>query len=407
MSASRRILPFAALLLPVLLVACQGGGKQEEFAWQPLFGDNFNDTTPVVARVAGVEITEQDIDLRLDELPPNIRNRYSGAEGRHLLLKDMVNQVLMVRGAVDLELYNQREVARTLISQRRSTLEMAMRGVGLLEKAQPTEEDLQAYFAANRSRYRQLGSVMAQHIECDTRADAQAAYERLQRGGLKNAFPYVVADYSVNAATRQKSGELGWFNPGGFVPDIVDGKHFTTVAYGLRDGLNPPVEIGGRWHVIEILRRENERPMTFAEARDQVKQEVMPGFQEGVVQDYLRQARVTYPVETYGDYAPGGGLTAEQVFARAMALPDGENKLDMFMLVVSDFPQSDRVDDALFMAAQVYLDLWGDRKSAARCLSELTREHPQSELVDDATYLLENLDNPAALNPQSIEELRR
>ena len=407
MFVSRRILPLAVLLLPVLLAACQGGGKQEEFQWQPVFGDNFTDTTPVVAKVAGVEITEQDIDLRLDELPPNVRGRYAGAEGRHLLLKDMINQVLMVRGAVDLELQNQREVARTLISQRRSTLDLAMRGVGLLEKAQPTEEDLRAFFSANRDNYRQLGAVMARHIECSNRTDAQAAYDRLQRGGPKDTFPFVVADYSVNAATRANSGELGWFNEGGFVPDITDASRFTTIAFGLRDGLNPPVEVNGRWHVLEIMRRENARPMTFAEARDQVKQDMMPGFQEGVVQDYLRQARVTYPVQTFGQYAPGGGLSAEQIFARAMALPDSENKIDMFMLVVSEYPASDRVDDALFMAAQVYLDLWGDSRSAARCLTELTEKFPESELVDDARYMLENLDNPAALNPQSIEELRR
>lgn len=407
MFALRRILPVAALLLPVLLAACQGGNKQNEFQWQPVFGDNFTDTTPVVARVAGVEITEQDLDLRLDELPPNVRNRYAGAEGRRLLLKDMINQALMVRGAVDLELYNQREVARTLISQRRSTLDLAMRAVGLLDKAEPTEEDLRAYFTTNRAQYRQLGAVMAQHIECLNRADAQAAYDRLLRGGPKDGFPYVVADYSVNEATRRKSGELGWFNEGGFVPDITDGPRFTTVAFGLADGVNPPVEVAGRWHVIEILRRENERPMTFAEARDQVRQDMLPGFQEGVIQDYLRQARVTYPVQAYGEYAPGGGLSAEQIFARAMALPDGQDKIDMFMLVVSEFPDSDRADDALFLTAQVYLDLWGDSRSAGRCLTELTKLHPESELVDDARYLLENLDNPAALNPQSIEELRR
>ena len=407
MSVLRRILPIAALLLPLLLAACQGGDKQKEFQWQPLFGDNFTDTTPVVARVAGVEITEQDIDLRLDELPPNVKSRYNGAEGRRLLLKDMINQVLMARGAVDLKLYNQREVARTLISQRRSTLDLAMRGVGLLEKAQPAEEDLQAFFAANRARYRQLGSVMAQHIECRNRTDAQAAYDRLLRGEFKDKFPYVVADYSVNETTRKNGGELGWFNEGGFVPGIPDAARFTKVAFGLADGINPPVEIGGRWHVIEILRRENERPMTFAEARDQVKQDMMPGFQEGVVQDYLRQARVTYPVQTYGDYAPGGGLSADQIFARAMAMADSQTKIDLFMLVVSDFPESERVDDALFMAAQVYIDLWGDTRSAARCLTELTEKYPESELVDDARYMLENLDNPAALHPQSIEELRR
>ena len=407
MSAVRpiaRALPL--LLLPLLLAACDDGGG-EAFAWRPVFGDNSNDTTPVVARVAGVEITEQDIDLRYDELPPNVKSRYKGAEGRRLLLKDMIDQVLLVRGAIDRELYNHRDVARTLISQRRSTLDTAMRGIGLLEDAEPGEEELRAHFMANRDLYRQQGAVMARHIETRTREDAQAAYDRLQRGGMKNTFPYVVADYSVNPATRANSGELGWFNRGGFVPDIHAAARFTTIVYDLKDGLNPPIEIDGRWHVVEIERRENERPMTFAEARDKVRQDIMPSFQEGIVRDWLAQARGQYPAELYGEYAPGGGLTADQIFARAMALPDGQDKIDLFRLVVTDFPESERVDDALFMAAQVYLDRWNDRRSAARELDRLLREHPDSELVDDAQYMLENLDNPAALNPRSIDDLKR
>ncbi|MFO7608712.1 MAG: peptidyl-prolyl cis-trans isomerase [Candidatus Krumholzibacteriia bacterium] len=408
MPAAGRTAAVTCLLFPLLLLAaCGGSGDDAAFEWQPVFGDNFADTTPVVARVADVEITEQDIDLRLDEMPPALRNRYQGAEGRRLLLKDMAEQVLLVRGAVDMKLYNHRDVARTLISQRRSTLDTAMRGIGLLEGKQPTEEDLRQYFMQHRDRYRQLGTVQARHVECRTRADADAAYARLQRGGLRDAFPYVVAEYSVNQVTKQREGDLGWFNRGGFVPDITGGADFSRLVYDMPDGLNPPVEIKGRWHVVEVVRRSNERPMTFAEARDTVVEDIKPGFQEQLIRDWLAQARQTYPIEMFGEYAPGRGLSDQEIFARAMALPDGQDKIDLYLLIVTEFPASERVDDALFMVSQAYMDLWGDRRSASIYLQRLVDEHPDSELLDDARYMLENLDNPAALNPQSIEELRR
>ncbi len=408
MSAVRRILLVALLLfVPLLLAACQGGSRDADFVWQPLYGDGSNDTTPVVARVAGVEITEQDIDLRLDELPDNAKSRYQGAEGRRLLLKDMIDTVLMARGAVDRELYNERNVARTLISQRRVTLDMAMRGPGLLAHAQPTEQDLRDWFLSHRDKYRQLGSVQARHVECRTREDAQKAYDRLRRDGPKDKFPYVVHDLSVNEATKKKDGELGWFNKGGFIPDVPNSARFATLAFDLKDGLNPPIEIDGRWHVVEIERREQPRPMTFAEARDKVMEDLKPSFQEGVITDYLAEARQKYPPEMLGDYAPGHGLTPEQIVARAMAMPDNQQKIDLLLMVITDFPQSDRVDDAEFLVAQVYIDVWGDYRAASRYLTMLVKDHPESEYVDDAQYMLDNLDNPAALNPKKIEDLRK
>jgi len=394
--------------LPLLFLAgCESGSGDAGFAWQPLFGDNSNDTTPVVARVAGVEITEQDLDLRYDELPDNVKSRYKGAEGRRLLLKEMADQVLLVKGAVDRELYNERNVARQLISLRRMTLEQAMRSIGLLKDARPSEEQLQEFFQTNRKKYRQLGAVMAQHVECLTREEAQQAYERLQRGGPKDKFPYVVADYSVNGKTRETAGVLGWFNEGGFVPYVEDARGFTKAVYAMKDGLNPPALIGGRWHVVEVLKREQERPMTFAEARDQVIQDFMPTFEREVIDAYLASARAETPPELLGEYAPGRGLTPEEILARAIALPDGQDKLDLFLMIHDDFPQSDRADDALFLAAQVALDKWGDRAQASRYLHKLLTEYPESELAGDARYMMDNLENPNFVSPKSIEDLRR
>jgi len=408
MSAVRRI-PLVALLLsvPLLLAACQGGNEGSDFVWQPIYGDGSNDTSPVVARVAGVEITEQDIDLRLDELPRTAKGRYQGAEGRRLLLKDMIDTALMVRGAVDNKLYNDRNVKRTLISQRRIALDMAMRGPGLLEHAQPTEQDLKDWFLSHRDQYRQLGSVQARHVECRTQQDAQKAYDRILRDGPKDKFPYVVHDFSVNEETKKKDGELGWFNKGGFIPGIPSSAKFADQVYDLKNGLNPPIEIDGRWHVVEIERREEPRPMTFAEARDKVAEDLKPSFQEGVIADYLAEARKKYPPEMMGDYAPGHGLTPEQILARAMAMPDSQDKIDLLLMIVTDFPESDRVDDAEFLVSQVYIDLWGDYHAASRYLGMLVKDHPESEYVDDAQYMLDNLDNPQVLNPKKIEDLRK
>jgi hypothetical protein len=396
----------AVLALVLALASCQGG-SQDKFTWQPVFGDTAMDASDVIARVGSIEITVQDLDLRYDELPRNVKSRYKGDTGRQLLLKDMVNEALLVQGAIENELYNDREVARTLISQRRMTLISAMTNMGIFKDARPDEAQLREYFDQHRDEYRQLGAVKAQHIECLTREQATKAYERLMRGTYDDRFPYVAVEYSVNAQTRALGGEIGWFNRGSFVPHITNSMAFSTIAYDLADGVNPPVEIDGRWHVIDIIGRKEARPMTYAEARDKVVLDIMPGFQEELLAAWLAEARELRGVETFGEFAPGGGLSVDQVFARAVALPDGQDKIDMFDLIVSDFPSSDRVDDALFLGAQVNLDLHNDKRAASQKLGRLLREFPESEFADDARYILDNLSSPRKLKPESIEDLKQ
>ncbi len=392
-----RLFFFAAFMAALLTgIGCKGTANERD-RFFPLFGDGSHDTTPVWAKVGDIEITDMDLDLYLDELPPAQRAKYNGPDGRRLALKKMVDLAVMALGAIDEELYRDQDVARTLISQRRNTLDRAMRNYGLLRGKEPTEEEIRAYFNNNRDKYRELGVVQARDVVTLTREDADKAYQRLLAGGKDNDFPHVVKDLCVNQDVKDKDGEIGWFNKGGFVPFIRNSNIFSSKAYDLQDGLNPPFKVSDRWHVVEILRRQPERPMTFAEAHDKVLKDMLPGYQDAIIKDYLLAARKKYDVQLMGEYAPGKGMTADEIFARAMALSDPQTRIDLFTLIHTDYPHSDRADDALFMAAQVAIETWEDVKIAERYLRMMIDEYPDSELIDDATYLRDNLYNPEVI----------
>jgi len=401
----------------VLLAACQedssspsGSGARnfsKNFQWQPLFGDGTNDASETVARVGDIEITARDLDLYLDELPPNQQDYYAGPEGERLLLKRMIEKVLMVQGAVEMKLYNDPDVARTIISQRRNALDSAMINYGLLRDRRPTDDQLREYFINTRSDYRQMGVVNARHIECKTRDEAEKAYRRLVEGGKGNDWMNVMVDFSVNKESRTQEGSVGWFNQGGVIPFIRGSKEFTNEAYVLEIGLHAPFLVSDRWHVVEILKRENERPMTFSEAKGQVEMAMMPAWQDAVIKDYLLSARKEHSVVMYGEFASGKGLSADELFSRALAVADNDRKIELLNLIHTDYPESDRADDALFLAATIALDNWADVNVADRFLRLLLEEYPDSELAEDAKFLQDNLNNPEVLNPKSMEELRQ
>jgi len=313
----------------------------------------------------------------------------------------------MVFGAVERKLYNDKDVAQSLVMQRRLTLDRAMRQYGLLRGVKPTEAQLRDYYEKNSDSYRQLGMVRARHIECLTKADADRAYSRLQTKDLKNDWVHVCDEVSINEQTKKLAGDAGWMSAGTAVPLIDGGMEFSTAVFNLPIGVNAPLRIGDRWHVVEISHREFERKSKFEEAKETVETEMMPGFQDAIIKDYLKSAREKYGVKMLGRFTPGEGMTPQQIFERAMLNPDMLRRIDLLSMIAEDFPESDRADDALFMAGNTAIENLDDLTVGIRIFESLIELYPESELVDDTKYILENIYNPKFRQPASIEDLKR
>ncbi len=405
---SRRILPIVLIFaLGLLSTGCQEKTTESQDGIFPIFGGRATDTSPVIARVADVEITQQDLDYRFDELVPKMQRHYKGEEGKQLLLKEMIDEVLLVKGAMERKLQNREEVARTLVTQRRVTMVSAMKNLGIPEKNVPTEDELQSFFKDNRKEFMQLALIHARHIECLSFDKAQEAYELLKEDHSPFNFMKVAGEFSVNKKTLARDADLGWFNKTGMVADILGSNEFIEKTADLPVGLHAPIQVGERWHVVQILARHEERPMTYNEARDLVKSTMLPAYYDGKIKDFLLAARKTTPVEMLGVYAPGKGLSPEELMKRASAVVDPFVKLNYYRMIYSDFPTSDKADDALFMCTLVSMDTWQDRRMAERYLKLLIEEYPDSELHDDAIFLRDNMYKPGGMNPASIEELRK
>ena len=402
----RRLVPVAALLGLVLWVAACAEKSEDPLADMPLYGDGGNDPSDVVARVNDYEITVNDLNTAYEELVPRLKRRYDGEEGRHLLLKQMVDDLLLAQAALDMELQKVPEVGRIIISSRRLALVDAMRNLAIPDGRKPTEEEIEKYYKDNRQDFRLQSTHLARHIECLTQEKAQEAYDKLKDDYRASKFLQVALEYSVNKKTLENNAEVGWYNPGGYIPIVPDSKIFIAKTVDLERGLHAPIQVGDRWHVVEILQKSPGRPMTFNEARSQVLAAMLPAWNDNLVRDFLLEARQENTVEMLGPYAPGGGVDPETLMKRAAVLSEPDARIEYYRLIYTDFPQSDRADDALFMSANVCMDTYADRRMAMRYLDKLLAEYPDSELYEDASYLRENLYNPEGMIPSSIQELQ-
>jgi hypothetical protein len=397
------VLTAAWALLVLVFAACnEAGGEQPRYA-DAIFGNGTVDPTPVLAKVDGFAITQRMLDLRYEELPKELKARYDGEEGKRLLLHEMVNEVLRVREAQKRKLDLVPENTRVLIAQRRMTLQTALTN-DLIKDREPTNEDVRQYFLSHRERYVRLGALNVAHCECETREAAERAFREVKDG---KPFPYVVGELSVNEQTKANQGELGWFNKGGVIPYLREATVFIDKVWDFKEGLNPPFEHNGHWHVVLVHGRQGERPQTLEEAFENVKHDMLTDFQLTLLDEWQRTAREQSQIEYFGDYRPGRGLTARELLERAFNVADPQKQLDLYGMVYQDYPDDELADDALFLAANVVLDTWGDTRRATEMLTVLVEKHPDSQYLADARYMIDNMSQPGFVKPQSIEDLRR
>lgn len=407
MSRVARIVPaLVAALLLSLVAGCQQQPSGASFGWKPVFGDLAKDTSPVIAQVGEIAITQADLEQFIDEQPERLKGNYAGPEGERMALRTMVEQSLMVLGAVDRKLYNDQKVARSLVMQRRLTLDRAMRQFGLLKDAKPSEAQMRDYYDKNVGKFQQQGLVRVRHIECLNKADADRAYRRLMANKSNDEWVKVCEEFSVNEKSKKLSGEVGWMNEGTVVPLVEAGVAFSKAVYNLPMGVNAPIQVADRWHIVDMLNREAARNSSYEEAKDAVRNEMMPAFQDAIIKDYLKTARAKFGVQLKGRFTPGQGMTPQQLFERAMLNTDMQRRVEILTMIADDFPESDRADDALFMAANTALENFADPTFGGRILEDLVARYPQSELVDDAKFMLDHLYDPRFIQPKSVEDLK-
>jgi parvulin-like peptidyl-prolyl isomerase len=99
-----------------------------------------------------------------------------------------------------------------------------------------------------------LEQVHARHIVVDTEQEAQEILVLLQQGA---DFVSLARERSVDVATKDNGGDLGWFPRGMVAPELE------AAVFGLQPGeISDVVPLGEGFHIIQVVERDPARALT-------------------------------------------------------------------------------------------------------------------------------------------------
>lgn len=242
----------------------------------------------VLAKVNGKEITEFDVEQFLRSLGPERAAQFNNEEGRKRILGELINQNLFLADAIDskiedttefqTEMKRMKEVILTQVN-----INSTMRGVGVVD------DEIIAYFNANKSKYDLPASANTSHILVETEEECNEIYDKLMKNEIE--FSEAAKNHS-QCPSGQQGGVLGMYPRGQMVPE------YEAVAFNMKVGeISKPVKTQFGYHIIKLNDREEAKEADLAEFKEKVAQDLLAQKQNEAYFSKLQELKEKYNVE--------------------------------------------------------------------------------------------------------------
>lgn len=180
---------------------------------------------------------------------------------------------------------------RKRLSEYSKTLLINMHREKLAKQIEPADEDLKAYYEANRNRFVVPESRKLQMVVVKSKEQADDLKRRIEAGEM--TMYEAVRDYSLAVNAKQDLGEVGWVSQGEMAPELD-----TAVFMQLPGELGEPVESPAGWHLVEVQEVNDARYTNFAD--ETTRRLTQRSYMHDKLDAYTADLRMNqFPVEVY------------------------------------------------------------------------------------------------------------
>lgn len=215
----------------------------------------------VIATIDGVNVTEADLDIALDNLDQQFA-RLPEDQRRAAALSAVIEIKLMAKEAVAKGLDKDPDYVRRAAFLQERALHAEEIEKEVTQKV--TDDEIKARYEAEIAKRPKVEEVHARHILVKTEDEAKAVIKELE-GGKK--FEDVANEKTTDPSGKGSGGDLGFFAAGQMVPE------FEKAAFALKPGeyTKEPVKSQFGYHVIKLEEKRQQPPPAYDAVKEQVK----------------------------------------------------------------------------------------------------------------------------------------
>jgi peptidyl-prolyl cis-trans isomerase C len=264
------------------LVVCRALGALAVAALlcAPLTAVRAQDSNPVIARVNGVDIRENDLAFAEEEIGNNMP-QIPPEQKRDYLITYLTDVVILSQAAQQQKLDQRDDVKRRLdFDHNRVMMEAMLQDAG---KKALSEDAMHKVYDDAIKQMPAEEEVHARHILVDSEDEAKAIEAQLKKG----------ADFAALAKEKSKDpgaadgGDLGYFTKDQMVPE------FAEAAFKLDKGqVSDPVHTQFGWHIIKVEDKRTKPTPNYDQVKSQLANYVEHRTQAELVENLRKTATI-------------------------------------------------------------------------------------------------------------------
>jgi EpsD family peptidyl-prolyl cis-trans isomerase len=378
------------ILLPLLalsLVLAGGCSKKDEDAKVDA------PEAPMAARIGDWSISKEFLEDFLRKMPESQRQKYDSPEGRAILADKLMQEELAYLEAQTLDLTQRENVAKQIQEATRSILVTEYLSEFVDSKARPSDEEIHDYYESHQDQYTELETLRAQHIFAKDKEKLDELKARIEEGGEK--LTTLAQKYSEDQITKADGGDLGYFNPGGYIRGVGYSKEFTDAVMQMEPGKLYVIKWEKGYSLVRINEKEPAKLRPFDEVREEIATRLARDKIEIVRAQHFSEVQRKYDTrnfmrESYEKMQRG----PEELFNYAQNSSDPLQRIEAFQQIIDKYPQDEYAPQAMFMIGFVYAEELQDMVRAEKTFSDLILTYPESQMAESAKWMKENLEKP-------------
>jgi peptidyl-prolyl cis-trans isomerase C len=255
----------------------------------------------VVAKWGKNTIRKQELEMRLNNLPPEGRAQFQTNDQKKMLLENMIYTQIIAAEARSQKLDKKASVTMTIKDMTNSILVQEYFKLKVESAKKLSESDIETFYKAHKGEYVTPGQVKAQHILLRlnpdakpeeitaTTAKAEDICKEIKAGG---DFAKLADKYSDDPGSKSKGGDLGFFSEEQMVPE------FSKAAFALKKNeVSGPVKTDYGIHIIKVTDITPERQMELKDAVPAIRARMEEEGRKEIVKKELERLKIKYKVQ--------------------------------------------------------------------------------------------------------------
>ncbi|MGA0242613.1 MAG: peptidylprolyl isomerase [Candidatus Marinamargulisbacteria bacterium] len=247
------------------------------------------DQEKVIAKVGPTVYSVDDINDRINNLDPQLKEYFTKKENKVRLLDQLIEEEVIYQLAKKDGLQRSKDFKKTVSELKRQALINYYIQQKIDRSSEVTRSEVESFYNENGAQFASYESRNLSHILVATKSDARKVVKKLNNG---QSFEALAKQYSIDPS-KDQGGQLGWIRKEQLVPE------FSNAAYKLtkKSPISGIVKSQFGYHIIQFNDTKTVPARDLDAVYSQISEQLLAQKKREKFTELLKNGKETVKIE--------------------------------------------------------------------------------------------------------------